>query len=129
MNTIFKYKDGKITLLNANTHPVKNFYRFKNQYLLATSQGTFLYSSPKNGFKEVKLVMNGWSRDLIKSPFNDHIFIASNTGLVECSLNNNDFKHLRTYAQNEQILSDRKSTRLNSSHITISYAVFCLKKK
>src|SRR5437773_7645761 len=26
------------------------------------------------------------------------------------------------------IASDRKSTRLNSSHITISYAVFCLKK-
>src|SRR5437667_4220706 len=26
-------------------------------------------------------------------------------------------------------LQDRKSTRLNSSHITISYAVFCLKKK
>src|SRR5207248_10167416 len=27
------------------------------------------------------------------------------------------------------ILTDRKSTRLNSSHRTISYAVFCLKKK
>src|SRR5256885_12306771 len=27
------------------------------------------------------------------------------------------------------ILSDRKSTRLNSSHLVISYAVFCLKKK
>src|SRR5690606_40239038 len=26
-------------------------------------------------------------------------------------------------------LSDRKSTRLNSSHVKISYAVFCLKKK
>src|SRR5437773_9313310 len=26
-------------------------------------------------------------------------------------------------------MEDRKSTRLNSSHITISYAVFCLKKK
>src|SRR5437667_3405697 len=26
-------------------------------------------------------------------------------------------------------VTDRKSTRLNSSHITISYAVFCLKKK
>ena len=25
--------------------------------------------------------------------------------------------------------SDRKSTRLNSSHVVISYAVFCLKKK
>src|SRR6266540_1319515 len=29
----------------------------------------------------------------------------------------------------EVALRDRKSTRLNSSHITISYAVFCLKKK
>src|SRR2546426_3185777 len=27
------------------------------------------------------------------------------------------------------MLADRKSTRLNSSHLVISYAVFCLKKK
>src|SRR5437868_13080813 len=27
------------------------------------------------------------------------------------------------------IAADRKSTRLNSSHVSISYAVFCLKKK
>src|SRR5690606_41089139 len=27
------------------------------------------------------------------------------------------------------VISDRKSTRLNSSHVKISYAVFCLKKK
>ena len=31
--------------------------------------------------------------------------------------------------QNDQLVTDRKSTRLNSSHITISYAVFCLKKR
>src|SRR5690349_24169409 len=29
----------------------------------------------------------------------------------------------------EAALLDRKSTRLNSSHVEISYAVFCLKKK
>src|SRR5690625_6454276 len=29
----------------------------------------------------------------------------------------------------DQQLVDRKSTRLNSSHVAISYAVFCLKKK
>src|SRR3712207_8714359 len=29
----------------------------------------------------------------------------------------------------EQLEPDRKSTRLNSSHANISYAVFCLKKK
>src|SRR3712207_7149671 len=28
-----------------------------------------------------------------------------------------------------EVLGDRKSTRLNSSHANISYAVFCLKKK
>src|SRR3712207_8356247 len=28
-----------------------------------------------------------------------------------------------------EVLEDRKSTRLNSSHANISYAVFCLKKK
>src|SRR5437660_9244112 len=27
------------------------------------------------------------------------------------------------------LVGDRKSTRLNSSHVAISYAVFCLKKK
>src|SRR5207253_8987603 len=32
---------------------------------------------------------------------------------------------LYPFAENE----DRKSTRLNSSHVAISYAVFCLKKK
>src|SRR5690606_40290722 len=31
--------------------------------------------------------------------------------------------------QSLDLLVDRKSTRLNSSHVKISYAVFCLKKK
>src|SRR2546426_8599050 len=31
--------------------------------------------------------------------------------------------------QNQLEFEDRKSTRLNSSHLVISYAVFCLKKK
>src|SRR5689334_24761617 len=35
----------------------------------------------------------------------------------------------RNAVQEERRLGDRKSTRLNSSHSSISYAVFCLKKK
>src|SRR5699024_11867871 len=31
--------------------------------------------------------------------------------------------------QPDASITDRKSTRLNSSHVSISYAVFCLKKK
>src|SRR5256885_5811448 len=32
-------------------------------------------------------------------------------------------------AERDGYVADRKSTRLNSSHLVISYAVFCLKKK
>src|SRR5437879_6993535 len=43
-------------------------------------------------------------------------------------------EHLTDHAPHElgrerTVLEDRKSTRLNSSHRCISYAVFCLKKK
>src|SRR5690625_6940777 len=33
------------------------------------------------------------------------------------------------YLPADVVLGDRKSTRLNSSHVASSYAVFCLKKK
>src|SRR2546426_2922501 len=43
-------------------------------------------------------------------------------------------RHLDRYRRNHRqrlavLFADRKSTRLNSSHLVISYAVFCLKKK
>src|SRR5207249_5510375 len=40
-------------------------------------------------------------------------------------------RHLRLHGNDIPRLElvDRKSTRLNSSHVSISYAVFCLKKK
>src|SRR2546430_9929521 len=40
-----------------------------------------------------------------------------------------DVARQRTSAGLEPTRKDRKSTRLNSSHSQISYAVFCLKKK
>src|SRR3712207_8337060 len=36
---------------------------------------------------------------------------------------------IRTLPETFSVREDRKSTRLNSSHANISYAVFCLKKK
>src|SRR5690606_41777563 len=48
--------------------------------------------------------------------------IFPNLPLVEMTAEEWD----RTFAIN---VRDRKSTRLNSSHVKISYAVFCLKKK
>src|SRR5690349_23921045 len=41
-----------------------------------------------------------------------------------------DPRQVRPHAgEDRTVAGDRKSTRLNSSHVEISYAVFCLKKK
>src|SRR5690349_23609911 len=53
--------------------------------------------------------------DLLKGPSGDRVM-----ALVE---------HERLDADERKLAGDRKSTRLNSSHVEISYAVFCLKKK
>src|SRR5258708_28736323 len=51
--------------------------------------------------------------------------------VVNGRLNGRGLNFLATGARHDQTRSsiDRKSTRLNSSHQIISYAVFCLKKK
>src|SRR3712207_7585722 len=47
--------------------------------------------------------------------------------LFETGYGPSGLPHIGTF--NEVARTDRKSTRLNSSHANISYAVFCLKKK
>src|SRR5690606_33298171 len=51
----------------------------------------------------------------------EHVTAASGTG--------RGLLRLLFFAVAMVLLADRKSTRLNSSHVKISYAVFCLKKK
>ena len=62
-----------------------------------------------------------------------HTFEYSNTGyaLLGKIISEVSNRPFQTYIKEEilQPLGDRKSTRLNSSHTVISYAVFCLKKK
>src|SRR5690606_33941291 len=55
-----------------------------------------------------------------------------NGGNVGFSLMDNQAFGISQFAEQvnfQRALEDRKSTRLNSSHVKISYAVFCLKKK
>src|SRR5699024_11353047 len=47
--------------------------------------------------------------------------VYTDSKLIEDSMNKGQVKNKK--------FKDRKSTRLNSSHVSISYAVFCLKKK
>src|SRR5690554_1427992 len=60
----------------------------------------------------------------IKPPISDHaLYITINDIILN---EGTDHEVRRPY---EIFIKDRKSTRLNSSHVRISYAVFCLKKK
>src|SRR5690625_5883070 len=45
------------------------------------------------------------------------------------SMDNTSVQYLSSYLNTLMMLQIRKSTRLNSSHVATSYAVFCLKKK
>src|SRR3712207_7389345 len=62
----------------------------------------------------------------------DLVFFGSPVYHVGIYVGNGRMVHARTFGQPVAVTSvdiDRKSTRLNSSHANISYAVFCLKKK
>src|SRR5690554_8056108 len=58
-------------------------------------------------------------------------FIALFKRIVDSGINLSIMAHFNhpKELQTEAVQKDRKSTRLNSSHVRISYAVFCLKKK
>src|SRR3712207_7376537 len=100
--------------------PYTTLFRSQNLVVVATEVETILgvaattrageitlnYVSPKARFR-------GVSKALI-----EHLEAqARQPGLDRCTLNSTETAR------------DRKSTRLNSSHANISYAVFCLKKK
>src|SRR5256885_3130721 len=56
-------------------------------------------------------------------------FLHRLRGHVRRKHDDRDLNRLRVHeAVSPIIMLDRKSTRLNSSHLVISYAVFCLKK-
>src|SRR5438067_10642132 len=65
--------------------------------------------------------------------FTENVFSLPGLGQTGLdSINNFDLpvtQGIIVFATFAIITLDRKSTRLNSSHVSISYAVFCLKKK
>src|SRR5688572_31764909 len=69
-----------------------------------------------------RLIEVGTPRDLYMRPQTE--FVASFLGTANILLGNTEKERIQIGPH-----VDRKSTRLNSSHSQISYAVFCLKKK
>src|SRR5699024_6625032 len=83
--------------------PICTVIGFPNGYSTTAVKVFETKDAIANGASEIDMVINiGWLKDKKYEALEDEI---------------------------RQIHEDRKSTRLNSSHVSISYAVFCLKKK
>src|SRR5690625_3064840 len=81
----------------------------------------------------VPIPLQALDSDIVVDASNDDLTITRFGGFVyreQVSVENAGIAHTHA-AHFEQVIrtGDRKSTRLNSSHVAISYAVFCLKQK
>src|SRR5690625_7545770 len=77
---------------------------------------------PDTMSKERRNLLRAYGAELILTPGAD--------GMKGAIQKAEELKEPHVYFMPEQFSNeDRKSTRLNSSHVAISYAVFCLKKK
>src|SRR3989442_9825853 len=83
-----------------------------------------LMEKKKKGEPIVQLAVYDYETAIIADRVGIDILCVSDTGGMVL------FGHETTTSVSfEEVMLDRKSTRLNSSHVRISYAVFCLKKK
>src|SRR3712207_8480054 len=91
--------------------------------LHASTNPTFTESSTTGFYGHTKQNVRDTYADVLatfaKTFVNDQLSLNANIGASISDLNDDAM----------YIKGDRKSTRLNSSHANISYAVFCLKKK
>src|SRR5690606_40651319 len=85
--------------------------------------------------RECNLLALQYGFDFLKDPYIAVLAKRQNTTTADAQLFIRDHRLFRNFFNNTKTVArractvDRKSTRLNSSHVKISYAVFCLKKK
>src|SRR5258705_192411 len=88
-----------------------------------TGQMTTISIDQAGKYDGQEVTLKGWLYNLRESGKLLFPIFRDGTGIIQgvCALKENP--------EAFESLKDRKSTRLNSSHLGISYAVFCLKKK
>src|SRR5699024_1513491 len=122
-------------------YEVSNYGRVRSKQRLALGKNNCYRKLPekilkerinKNGYNRVALYKNG----IVKNKLVHRLVLEAFSGKSDKIVNHingkktdNRIQNLEYCTYKENSMQDRKSTRLNSSHVSISYAVFCLKKK
>src|SRR5690554_7033166 len=98
-----------------------------------------VFSKGVTGLEIASSISEGLARNVLAAKVNGEVWDATRPIYTDATVTlltwTNDegkstFWHSSAHLMAEALEAlDRKSTRLNSSHVRISYAVFCLKKK
>src|SRR5690554_7043090 len=78
---------------------------------------------------DVKIFLNASVEERAKRRYEELLKTDNPASFEEVFQNISDRDKMDSTREVSPLKQDRKSTRLNSSHVRISYAVFCLKKK
>ncbi|MCC6702356.1 MAG: histidine kinase [Fluviicola sp.] len=105
INSIFALQNSKISIVNPVTRPVKSFIRVANEYIMASSQGAYVYTCPKDGFVEKYKITDDWSRVLMTFPGSKDVFLSGNHGLYRMRKVESKWKIVQHLFRDEQISS------------------------
>src|SRR5690554_7297171 len=128
---------GVLTEFPQNTKPDRENFPQRNRIVAGMTDATIVVESGERGGSLITaLLANDYNRDVyafpgnVERPFSmgcNHLIASDKAHLITSG---KDLVRLMEWEKESNEKSvDRKSTRLNSSHVRISYAVFCLKKK
>ena len=83
-----------------------------------------------NNFKKHQpIIYKNCVNSIKKAKLKNNTYYLNKASFIKATAKSFDYAILEKTKKINGIKLDRKSTRLNSSHLVISYAVFCLKKK
>src|SRR5690625_3817454 len=134
METFHAYKPH-LVLLDINLPYYDGFYWCRQ--IRKNSICPVIFISARTGEMDQVMAIENGGDDYIVKPFSPDVVMAKIRSQLGRAYGDYagtkterivELNHLKLYPERHE-LKDRKSTRLNSSHVAISYAVFCLKKK
>src|SRR5690606_24315094 len=109
---------GKDLFEDGYTFQIKNDYTKKK--IFDIPKDSFIFCEEcENKFSLIETISSRILSNIDKQDNYNNLF----------NINYNFGNLILTLNRETKVFKDRKSTRLNSSHVKISYAVFCLKKK
>src|SRR5690625_6347421 len=101
---------------------IDNSYN-QHMHVLICVESTYFYN------KENYITQKEWTQLWKRAMKLDYDPIVDVRAIRPKNKHKSDIKSAIDETAKYPVKQDRKSTRLNSSHVAISYAVFCLKKK